>query len=130
MTASWSTVITQLPPAFLGQPYQAALPVVGAAASSANALALATGDSGMPTGLAIETTDYVGITGTPTGALSTGHEAGSQLTGADQTYTFTLTNGATTQKFSILLLSAQSDPFESAAESVANQAATREGVDQ
>ena len=86
MTAS-SFVTLLLPPAFIGEAYEAAIGV--AAPTNVTVLTTHAGnDTGLPTGLIINA-DKQRVTGTPTGAASTPQGTGVALTGPGA-YTFTL----------------------------------------
>lgn len=122
---------TVLPPAFLGQAYEAAIAYKGAATPvTAQSVVAGTTLNGLPAGLALDTTGAapgsLRITGTPTGAASSGNTPASG-TGP---YTFTVsatdTAGAVVSAtLTINLYSSQSDPRLLSDMSVANQANVR-----
>lgn len=122
MTFAWTNV--NLPPAFIGQPYEAAL--TGTGASIAVTAAAASGDTGLPPGVVINA-DGTRLTGTPTGALSTPNGTGVATQG-EGVYTATLTNSAVTNRVTIYLYDSQTSPTLEINESAAAQAATRDGV--
>lgn len=132
MTASaFVTTNLGLPPAYLGQTYEAAIQAT--APTNPTVLTSQTGnDTGLPAGLALNA-DKLRVTGTPTGAASTPAGSGVAQSGPGQ-YTFTLSPNATDStvktQFSIYLYAAQTDPSQRANMSTANQANLRNQLDQ
>lgn len=127
MTASAFVTSAALPPAYVGQAYEAAIQATSP--TNPTVLTSQTGnDTGLPAGLVINA-DNLRITGTPTGAASTPAGSGVATSGADNNYTFTLspnsTDSTVKRQFSIQLYSAQSDPKQRSDMSVANQSAVR-----
>lgn len=93
MTTDIVFTTVNLPPAFVGQAYEAAIAYKGnASAFTAQGLGTTVNGSGLPAGLAIDTTNAgsLRITGTPTGAASTAISSGTSLAGPGA-YTFCVT---------------------------------------
>lgn len=127
MTASAFVTSATLPPAYVGQPYEAAIQATSP--TNPTVLTSQTGnDTGLPAGLVINA-DKLRITGTPTGAASTPAGSGVAQSGADVVYSFTLSPNATDStvktQFLIPLYSSQSDPAQRSNMSVANQSSVR-----
>lgn len=135
MTTDIVFTTVNLPPAFLGLAYEAAVAYKSAATVFTAQSIVQTGSlSGLPAGLALDAVSSPGslrITGTPTGAASAGN---TPLSG-DNSYTFqvsgTDTGGAVTSgTYTIQVFSGPDDPNYLASLSVAQQAAEREALDQ
>jgi hypothetical protein len=128
MTATFSTTV--LPPAFLGEAYEASFAGTGLGGALAVTSAVGSTDTGLPGGLVINA-DALRVTGTPTGLVSTPGGSGVAQTGPGA-YTFTVTplNGSGTAKqYTINVYDSPTDPNFAAATSTANQAAIRTATD-
>jgi hypothetical protein len=139
MTTDIVYTTVNLPPAFLGMAYEAAIAYKAAASAvTAQGATAGTNTTGLPAGLALDTNasapGSLRITGTPTGAASTPQGSGVATSGPGA-YTFAVTatdsgGAVVSSAYTINVYSSFTDPNLRAGESVATQATEREATDQ